>query len=192
MRVEKSNVFLSSRRTGREPRQVLWDNKALKEKEMTSVHDVADYIIVKLDEAKDGLNILKLQKLAYYTQAWRLALKNERLFDGRFQAWVHGPVSRQLYDRFSTTHMMYDLLGPSDIRSTFNLEAMPKDVREHIDEVLEAYARFSGPQLEDMTHDEAPWIQARGDRKPSERCETEIDEALMGSFYRKLLEEADA
>ncbi len=157
---------------------------------MTTVHDVVDYITLKLDEAKSGLNTLKLQKLAYYTQAWRLALKNERLFHGGFQAWIHGPVNRELYDRFSKTHMMYDLVKASDIRPEFDLEKMPKEVREHIDEVLEAYARFSGPQLESMTHDEEPWIQARGGRKASERCETEIDEALMASFYKKMLEES--
>lgn len=163
-----------------------------KEKSMTTVHDVVDYITLKLDEAKSGLNTLKLQKLAYYTQAWRLALRNESLFKGGFQAWIHGPVNRELYDRFSKTHMMYDLVKASDIRPEFDLEKMPRDVREHIDEVLEAYARFSGPQLESMTHDEEPWVQARGGRKPSERCETEIDEALMASFYKKMLEESDA
>lgn len=163
-----------------------------KEKSMTTVHDVVDYITLKLDEAKSGLNTLKLQKLAYYTQAWRLALRNESLFKGGFQAWIHGPVNRELYDRFSKTHMMYDLVKASDIRPEFDLEKMPRDVREHIDEVLEAYARFSGPQLERMMHDEEPWVQARGGRKPSERCETEIDEALMASFYKKMLEESDA
>lgn len=158
---------------------------------MTSVHDVVDYITLKLDEAKSGLNTLKLQKLAYYTQAWRLALKNERLFEGRFQAWVHGPVNRQLYDRFSKTHMMYDLVKVSDIRPEFDLEKMPKDIREHIDEVLEAYAQFSGPQLESMTHEEQPWILARNGRKSSERCETELDEDVMTTFYKKMLEDAD-
>lgn len=58
-----------------------------KENSMTSVHDVVDYIIPKLNEAKSGLNALKV----------------------------------------------------SDIRSEFDLEKMPKDIREHIDKVLEAY-----------------------------------------------------
>jgi len=158
---------------------------------MADVHDVVDYIILKLDEARSGLNTLKLQKLAYYTQAWRLALKQESLFDGRFQAWVHGPVNRELYDRFAKSHMMYDVVKVGDIRHGFDPAVLSEDVREHIDEVLEAYAQFTGPQLERMTHDEAPWIQARGGRKFSERCETEIDESLMASFYKKLLDDAE-
>lgn len=158
----------------------------------TTVNDVADYIIVKLDEAKIGLNFLKLQKLTYYVQAWSLALTNAPLFNGRFQAWVHGPVNRQLYDRFSCTHTMYDLLGPTDVRSMFDLEAIPKEARLHVDEILDAYALFSGPQLESMTHDEEPWRSARGSLKSSERCENEIDEALMASFYKKMLVEVEA
>ena len=159
---------------------------------MTSVHDVADYIIVKLDEAKIGLSFLKLQKLAYYAQAWRLALSGKTLFPGKFQAWVHGPVSRQLYDRFSATHTMYDMLSTRDVSQSFNMSAIPEEDRLHIDEILDAYARFSGPQLENMTHGEEPWIRARGERKTSERCEVEIDEELMTSFYNKLLAESDA
>lgn len=159
---------------------------------MTTVHDMADYIIVKLDEAKIGLSILKLQKLVYYAQGWRFALAGKSLFPGKFQAWVHGPVNRQLYDRFAVTHSMYDMLGLGDVRPDFDLTAIPEEDRVHVDEILEAYARFSGPQLESMTHSEEPWLQARGDRKPSERCEVEIDEALMASFYKKLLAEAEA
>lgn len=158
----------------------------------TTVDDVADYIIVKLDAAKVSLSILKLQKLTYYAQAWHLALTGRRLFEGRFQAWVHGPVNRSIYDRFAATHMMYDMLGPSDIRRDFDLQAIPEEDRVHIDEILEAYARFSGPQLESMTHADEPWIRARGSLKPSERCETEIDEKTMASFYKRLLEEAEA
>ena len=159
---------------------------------MTTVHDLADYIIVKLDEAKIGLNSLKLQKLVYYAQAWRVALAEQSLFPGKFQAWVHGPVNRQLYDRFSVTHSMYDMLSLLDVRPDSDMAAIPDEDRVHIDEILEVYARFSGPQLESMTHGEEPWIRARGDRKPSERCEVEIDEALMASFYKKLLAEAEA
>lgn len=156
----------------------------------TTVHDVADYIIVRLDEPSHGLNLLKLQKLVYYVQAWCLALTGAPLFDGKFQAWVHGPVSRDLYDRFSLTHMMYDPIAINGVRADFDSNALSEGHRLHIDEVLDAYAQFSGPQLERMTHEEEPWIHARGTLRPSERCETEIDERRMATFYKGLLENA--
>lgn len=153
----------------------------------TKINDVADYIIVKLDEAGVGMNILKLQKLLYYVQAWSLAFRGETLFAGKFQAWVHGPVNREIYDRFVGTHMMYALLSRADIQKGFDFNEISEQARSHIDEILDTYARYTGTQLEGMTHDEAPWVQARGDRKPAERCETEIDEALMKDFYSQEL-----
>lgn len=158
----------------------------------TTVHDVADYIIVKLDDARVGLNTLKLHKLLYYVQAWRLALKDEPLFLGKFQAWVHGPVSRQIYDRFSGTHGMYDMLKSRDARPDFDPAKIDAAVRSHVDEILDAYATFSGPQLEQMTHDEDPWIAARGGRKPSERCEVELSETLMRDFFKEELRRSEA
>ncbi len=66
----------------------------------TSIHNVADYLISKADaEAGDNVTHLKVQKLAYYAQAWYLAIKDRRLFDNDFEAWVHGPVARELFDR---------------------------------------------------------------------------------------------
>ena len=158
----------------------------------TTVNHVADYIIVKLDDARVGLNVLKLHKLLYYVQAWRLALKDEPLFAGRFQAWVHGPVSRQVYDRFSGSHGMYDLLTTADITPGFDVLALSTEVRSHIDEILDAYAAYSGPQLEQMTHEEQPWINARGSQKPSERCEVELSEDLMRDFFKEELRRSEA
>lgn len=154
------------------------------------IDDVVDYIVVKLDEAGASLTILKLQKLLYYVQAWRLALKDQTLFDGKFQAWVHGPVNRHIYDRFAGKYTMYAALHREDVRPDFDANAMSPSVRAHIDEVLEAYANYTGSQLERMTHDEEPWIAARGDRAPAERCERELDEALMASYFKQELAEA--
>ncbi|MBK8817324.1 MAG: DUF4065 domain-containing protein [Methylococcaceae bacterium] len=157
---------------------------------MASVHDVADYIIVKIYEPNNGLSLLKLQKLVYYVQAWHLALAGTTMFEGKFQAWVHGPVNRSLYDRFSATHLMYDPVNLNDVRENFDQNALSEPHRLHIDEVLDAYAQFSGPQLERMTHEEKPWLDARGCLKPSERCESEIDENLMKTYYKELLAQA--
>lgn len=156
-----------------------------------NINDVTDYIIIKLDEARAGINILKLQKLLYYVQAWRLALKGVPLFDGKFQAWVHGPVNRQVYNRFAESHGMYDTLKLCDTQANFDISKIDQEARAHIDEVLDAYASFSGPQLEQMTHSELPWIIARGHRKPSERCETELDEALMIQYFKEELRQSE-
>lgn len=153
------------------------------------INDVSDYVIAKLDEGGVPLSVLKLQKLLYYIQAWHLAFHGKPLFDGRFQAWIHGPVNRAIYDRFCETHSMYAMATMRDIREAFDPSALPKEAQFHIDEILEAYAAFSGAQLEAMSHDEQPWISARGNLRLSQRCETEIDEELVGFFYARLLAE---
>lgn len=150
---------------------------------MTDIDDVADYIVLRLAAANECCNLLKLQKLLYYCQAWNLAFFNTPLFNGKFQAWVHGPVARRIYDRFSMEKSLYSQVGEADIRSAFNIKNIPDADKTHIDNVLEVYARYSGTQLEIMTHQEAPWQEARENVRPSERCEEEIKEESMRKYY---------
>ena len=60
---------------------------------MATVFDVAKYILEQLGP----LSTMKLQKLCYYAQAWSLAWDEEPLFPHEFEAWVNGPVCRELF-----------------------------------------------------------------------------------------------
>jgi uncharacterized phage-associated protein len=148
--------------------------------------DVCDYIILKVRAAGESLSHLKLQKLMFYVQAWHLAFFGKPLFVGRFQAWVHGPVNRELYDRFSDTKSLYSEITQDVIRPDFDETSLTEDEAAHIDSVLDAYAALTGTQLEVITHCEDPWIAARVGIRPSQRCETEIDESLMARYYASL------
>ncbi len=154
-----------------------------------NIHDVVDYIIGQFADEEGSLSILKLQKLLYYVQAWHLAYGRGPLFAGRFQAWVHGPVNRQVYDRFRDTHSLFASVSRECIRQDFDAHALSAEVRNHIDEILEAYGHFSGVQLENMTHEEPPWLEARSGLKSFERCEKELSENTMQEYYAKLLRE---
>jgi uncharacterized phage-associated protein len=163
------------------------ENMNAETKTLCNIHDATDYVIGAFADEVGSLNVLKLQKLLYYVQAWHLAKHNEPLFEGKFQAWVHGPVSRDVYDRFKDTHSLYSTVTGRSIRPEFSRAAIDGPVKAHLDEILDAYGQFTGTQLEDMTHDEQPWVEARGDHKDYERCEVEISERTMGSFYKSLL-----
>lgn len=152
-----------------------------------SVDDVADFIIVKCVTANVSLNNLKLQKLVYYAQAWRLAFTGHRLFNGELQAWVHGPVNRELFDRFNGTKSLYSEMTLADVRPGFNPEALPTDVKGHLNSVLESYANLTGSQLEEMTHAEEPWRHARLGFGPADRCAVAINEQRMSEFYKARL-----
>jgi uncharacterized phage-associated protein len=152
------------------------------------VNDVCDYIILMRCSGEEMLNLPKLQKLLYYVQAWNLAFTEETLFDGKFQAWIHGPVNREIFDRFAGQKTLYSPVDVSDITPGFNPDtALSADDRLHIDNVLEVYAKFGGSELEAQAHVEEPWIRARGDCTPTSRCEAVLDERFMGEYYKARL-----
>jgi len=152
---------------------------------MATIDDTCDYIISKTEQ--DGLSLLKLQKLLYYCQAWHLAFDNGVLFSGKFQAWVHGPVNRHIYDRFKDSKYLYSSVSLQDIRPSFSYDNLNDEEKAHIDAVLDVYAPFTGDQLEAMAHEESPWISARCGIPLHERCEREIDERLMKEYYKARL-----
>jgi len=122
---------------------------------MLDTNIVANYICWSLIEAGDTPSVLKLHKLLYYVQSWHLALHGEPLFSEKFQAWVHGPVSRVIYDRFKDSKSMYSQidiedLAIEDLEQEFS--SISEDSKEHIGYVLESYGDLSGVQLEQLTH----------------------------------------
>ncbi|RKZ39995.1 MAG: hypothetical protein DRR16_23860 [Candidatus Parabeggiatoa sp. nov. 3] len=147
------------------------------------INQAGDYIILKLTEAFDEFNHLKLHKLLYYAQAWYLAFYGKKLFAEDFQAWIHGPINRTLYDRFVSTKSLYSDIERDDISPEFELNALSVQNRNHLDTILETDAKFSGVQLEEMTHKETPWIEARKGYRSSQRCEEPINAVVMREYY---------
>jgi uncharacterized phage-associated protein len=147
------------------------------------LNDVADYICIEAIRAGAPISVLKLHKLLYYVQAWHLAFFEKPMMPEQFQAWVHGPVSRTVYDRFKNIKLMYSPIIKGDLQQGALI--ISAEAKRHIDSVLEVYMQYSATQLEELTHQEDPWIKAREGYGPTDRCEVPIDEKLMGSFYRK-------
>jgi uncharacterized phage-associated protein len=71
----------------------------------------------------------------------------------RFEAWVHGPVARDLYIRFADYKWQ-------PITSEIKCPELTKDVTEHLDEIYKVFGGFSAYELEQMTHQESPgyWL----------------------------------
>lgn len=155
---------------------------------MYTPNQIADYIIFRLtSEDEAGVENLKLQKLLYYTQAWHLAFNNTRLIDGEFQAWIHGPVNREIYDRFRDTKYLYSYISVNDVPDISTIEQIKEEHKIHTDNILDAYAPYSATELEVMTHREDPWIIARKGYSPTQRCEKPIDDDIMRDYYKKRL-----
>lgn len=139
---------------------------------MASIHDVAAYIL-----KKQGLmTAMKLQKLVYYCQAWSLVWDERPLFKQRIEAWANGPVAPALYNKH---------------RGKYNVSGWPygqcqnlsDTEKETIDAVLKFYGDKTSQWLSDLTHQEAPWRDARKGIPPGEPSETEITHAAMAEYY---------
>lgn len=126
----------------------------------------------------------KLQKLCYYAQAWNLALYKSRLFNSGFEAWVHGPVCKELYEQYKG--FGWNAIPLTKERPT-NIDEPTLDM---IDVVYETYGDFSGDELEMLTHAEEPWKKARLGLEEWEPSNNIIDETIMGNYYSKIYEQA--
>lgn len=147
---------------------------------------LAQYILWKVGKASH----LKVQKLLYYIQGYHLAYFDEPVIEDDFEAWVHGPVSRRLFDRLkdkSLLHWEVDYVqNPTEERPIEEIirEKLTADQIELIDEVLAMLWEYQGIVLEQMTHAEKPWQDARRGFDPGEKCENIIDREKIKEFFR--------
>lgn len=133
---------------------------------------------------KQSMSPKKLQKLLYYAYSWGLVFLNDdkdnlenKLFEANFEAWVHGPVIRSVYARYAPFKFQ-------DIEKRDSaIEALPEDIEDILLQVINAYGEFNGNQLENLTHSELPWIEARGNCLPMDSCQTVISDKTIFTYY---------
>ena len=147
---------------------------------MATADQVADYIIRAKHARGESVTNLELQKLVYYAQAWFLALYDRALLDEPFEAWVHGPVQPDLYQRFKA--LGWRPISDIPQEPTFGQALIP----QHLDEVLRVYGKFTAHQLEMLTHDEEPWRAARGNLPPDASSSSTISQESMKQYYKRL------
>ncbi len=142
-----------------------------------TIFDVAVYILRK----QGDMSAMKLQKLAYYSQAWSLVWDDKPLFQDRIEAWANGPVSPQLYDEHRG---MYGV--SENMFSDLAKAALTESQKETIDTVLNAYGGKSAQWLSDQTHAELPWQNARSGLSDSDRSCSQITHEAMAEYYGSL------
>lgn len=116
----------------------------------------------------------KLQKICYY--AWYLVLYNAKIAPLKFEAWVHGPVSRELYN-------CYKSYGWSNIPQHFGIVMADYGTVEFAKKIWNKYGHYSADELEAMTHQEQPWIKARGECKYYEPSDALLDDKDIRAYF---------
>ncbi|MDY0943421.1 Panacea domain-containing protein [Priestia megaterium] len=122
---------------------------------MMDVRQVALYFRNKsLIGRNFSITHLKLQKLVYYAQAWSMAIYGRPIFNSDLEAWLHGPVSRELYREYRDYGSRE--IPPID-NLNFQIDSKDLDVLEG---VWKLYGEYDGKYLETLTHKESPWLNA--------------------------------
>ena len=145
---------------------------------MENIYDIAKWFL-----NKSSMTPKKLQKMVYYAYAWFITLMNEdannienRLFNVSPQAWVHGPVFPNLYQKYKD-------YGYSDIpaeEAEFNFN---EDVEDVLNQVWEVYGKYNANELESLTHQELPWRNARTGCSPFSVCTNDISDKDIFECY---------
>lgn len=110
-------------------------------------------------EVYEGITHLKLQKLLYYAQGISLALYHRPLFKENIEAWMHGPVVREVYSEYNTFGRR-----SIEIEIDKNTENIITELEENqeINNILNTtynnFAIYTAWQLREMTHESgSPW-----------------------------------
>ncbi|MEH7062220.1 type II toxin-antitoxin system antitoxin SocA domain-containing protein [Bacillus wiedmannii] len=148
------------------------------------VFEVANYFLSKsTPNTEYSITHLKLQKLVYYAQGWHLALNDgQELFEEDIRAWVHGPVCPKLYEMYNN-HKYFEI-QPVVVPESILANAK---VKKTLDIVWETYGSYDGKFLEELTHQEMPWLKARENLDPDQSGNELISKEAMEEYFKEML-----
>ncbi len=145
--------------------------------EKTTPKPVASWFVNNIDrEAGEAITHLKLQKLVYYAEAWYLAFCDKPLFEEAPQAWTHGPVYPSLFQKYRENS--WDSL-PIERHA----RRVPDDLAGFLQSVFNSYGQFGAKRLEELTHEETPWKETRGNLPLEARCTTPMNKLTIRNYY---------
>lgn len=143
---------------------------------------VTRYMLTKAVE----ITPLALQKLLYFAQAFFHALYNETLFLDDCQAWAHGPVFPDIYYQYKDYG--YNPIEKSLPEDENDFSEFTTRELSFLDAIVDIFGMYSGQVLSKITHNEQPWIEARGSLLPSDRSVTVIKRDTIDTYFKRIVE----
>jgi uncharacterized phage-associated protein len=123
---------------------------------------------------------MSLEKLAYYAQAFHLAVEGGPLFSEEVQAWKWGPVIPSIYQRYVGNGS--DSIIPDDRPAP----PLGKDHEDFLREIVGFFCQHTAVNLSRATHLEEPWIDASNKKHGNI-----ISQETMKDYYRSLMDEGE-
>ena len=138
-----------------------------------------DSAIAYLSNQCEDITPLALQKALYYIQGFHYAFYNTYFFKEDCEAWVHGPVYREIYSRYKCC-----CSDPIESVECFDVSVFSVAEKAVLDSVVKNICCYSGKVLERFTHSEIPWIETRGDLAINTVSSRIIHKDLIGRYFK--------
>jgi putative zinc finger/helix-turn-helix YgiT family protein len=144
------------------------------------IDSVVKYLLKELGEVTP----LALQKLLYYSQGFYKTFYDEFLFEDECEAWVHGPVYKDIY--FKYRDFGYNPI--EDEKLVFEDINLTEAEEELLDSIIDNFGCYSAKTLERMTHSERPWRLTRNNLKPEQKSSEIISKDLIAKYFEDVNE----
>lgn len=141
---------------------------------VSKVDEVISYLLYRCGD----ITPLALQKALYYIQGFYYAFMDKFLFTEDCEAWVHGPVYREIYNRYSSYRF-----DPIESNEEFEVSVFTDVEKAIIDSVIQYFCCYSGKILENFTHSEMPWLITRGNLKADAHSNRIISKEIIGQYF---------
>ncbi len=172
--LEENKGNLKSLRTYKKTRQAVDSLLSAGIPSDNKIHTVIQYL---LNQCED-ITPLALQKALYYIQGLYFAFYRTFLFPEDCEAWVHGPVYRDIYFRYRDYRF-----DPIKKTASFDTSVFTEGEKAICDSVINNICCYSGKVLECFTHKETPWLTARGNLPDSAPSDKIIEKSVIGAYF---------
>ncbi len=148
--------------------------------DQSKIYLISKHIIAKMED----ITPLALQKILYYIQGFSTYFFDKPIFNDNAEAWVHGPVYREIYDRFS--YYRYNPISKNEFESYNEIDSLNEKELKLIDSVINNFGVYSGKILEKMTHTTIPWEEGRKELSEEEYSSNIIDTDTMKDYFTNI------
>lgn len=145
----------------------------------TKIDLVIEYLLCQCED----ITPLALQKALYYIQGFYYAFYKTYLFSEECEAWVHGPVYREIYYRYRDYR--FDPIKGGHRFDDLIFSSAEKAI---MDSIIRNICCYSGKVLETFTHSESPWISARGELPATAGSDRMIPKEQIGDYFSTVKE----
>ncbi|MDR1036316.1 MAG: DUF4065 domain-containing protein [Deltaproteobacteria bacterium] len=156
---------------------------------------VANWFIERNRTDQRELTHLKLQKLLYFAQGWRLAYYDIPLFEVPIEAWRYGPVVRSIYHALNSRRKNevitdfiegYVLQGAAySILGTSKMSHLDDETEGLMESVWDFYSKKSPWELVSISHaKKSPWDQVSKSFGDSEEA---VDSGWSMAFSGRMI-----